>query len=74
MSDIVGYTQNISPEKYSRDGHKKFINFNVQTGKKSYRQAVCFDMSLAPSLKQYQTDHMPVKIRNCTLSGEHYTS
>ena len=46
MTELVGYVHSVSPEKVSNDGKKQYIEFKMQTGRKSYKRAVCFDKGL----------------------------
>ena len=72
MVDVVGYVQNVSPEKTSKDGKRKFVDFSIQTAGKTFKRAVCFDSGVASSIRQFEADHSPIKIRNCTRSGDDY--
>ena len=69
MTEATGYITGLSPEKTSNDGKKKYVEFQLQTAKKTYKRGICFDKPLTRQISQYADDHSPVKLRNASQSG-----
>ena len=69
MTELVGYVHSVSPEKVSNDGKKQYIEFKMQTGRKGYKRAVCFDKGLMSDISQLASDHSPLKMRNMSQTG-----
>ena len=69
ITELIGYVHSVSPEKVSNDGKKRYIEFKMQTGRKSYKRAVCFDKGLMSDISQFASDHSPLKIRNRSEMG-----
>ena len=69
MTKLVGYANSASPEKVSNNGKKQYIEFKMQTRRKSYKRAVCFDKGLMSGISQFASDHSPLKVRNISETG-----
>ena len=65
MIDVVGYVQNVSREETSKDDKKSLQTSPFRLLKHSR------DSGVASSVRQFEADS-PIKIRNCTRSGDEY--
>ena len=59
VTEATGYIIGLLPEE-TYDSKKKYVRFQLQTAKKSYKGGICFVMSLTREISQCADDHSPV--------------
>ena len=70
MTELVGYVHSVLPEKVSNNGKKQYIESKMQTGRKLYKRAACFDKGLmSGNISQFASDNSPFKMRNISETG-----
>lgn len=67
-ADVVGFIQNVSPQKKNKSN---CFHFNIQTNSSGHvRKAICFDKDKYQDIKDKKMSTEPVKLVNCVLQDQ----